>query len=129
VFSHTADGEVIAGSLESLIEAFSEGCEIKVGIRGLCADLAKLPGDAPDHTVFVQTGPGYYCTERRLFCAGTQPVVRVRPSIPMRYTSGGWDFGWLMPRTDGLVDRWLCDPYTLQFTKRPGHFAMRWFVR
>jgi hypothetical protein len=35
-------------------------------------------------------------TERRIFCAGAQPVVRVKPAIPMRYESRGWDFGWLM---------------------------------
>ena len=129
VFSHTAEGATLFGSLESLAEAFTEGREVKVGIRGLCADLVDDPNAAPDHTVFVQTGPGYYCTERKLFCAGSQPVVRVRPGIPMRYTSGGWDFGWLMPRTDGFVDRWLCDPYTLRFHKSPGRYAIRWFVR
>ena len=107
------------GSREALVEAFLQGREIKVGIRGLCADLAEDSNAAtPDHTVFVQTGPGYYCTDRKLFCAGTQPVIRVRPAIPMRYTSGGWDFGWLMPRSDGFVACWLCDPYTLRFRKK-----------
>jgi hypothetical protein len=148
VFAHTAQGEPVFGSLESLYEAFSQGCEIKVGIRGLCDDLAddsprptnlrsepgwgqgaKAVASVPDHTVFVHTGPGYYCTQRKLFCAGSQPVVRVRPGMPMRYTSGGWDFGWLMPRSDGFVDRWICDPYTLRFTKKPGRYALRWFVR
>jgi hypothetical protein len=129
VFSHTTEGAVASGSLEALREAFVEGREIKVGISGLCADMVESPTGAPDHAVFVQTGPGYYCTERRLFCAGSQPVIRVRPSIPMRYTSGGWDFGWLMSRTDGYVDRWLCDPYTLRFRKSPCRCAIRWFVR
>ncbi len=129
VFSHTAEGAVASGSLESLCQAFAEGREIKVGIRGLCADLAELPGAGPEHTVFVQTGPGYYCTERRLFSAGSQPVVRVRPAIPMRYVSRGWDFGWLMPRSDGFVACWLCDPYTLRFRKTQGRYAIRWFVR
>jgi hypothetical protein len=127
--SHTANGETLSGSLDSLCDAFREGREIKIGIRGLCNDLAEDADAVPAHTVFVQTGPGYHCTERKLFCAGSQPVVRVRPAIPMRYTSGGWDFGWMMPRTDGHVDRWLCDPYTLQFQKKPGRFAIRWFVR
>ena len=129
VLSHTVEGEAEFGSIEALYDAFSQGREIKVGIRGLCADLAEDPEAAADHTVFVQTGPGYYCTQRRLFSAGSQPVVRVRPDIPMRYTSGGWDFGWLMPRTDGFVDRWLCDPYTLRFHQSPGRYAIRWFVR
>jgi len=113
------------GSLDQLTEAFIRGSEIKVGIRGLCADL----GSTADHELFVHTGPGYYCTERRLFSAGTQPTVRVKPAIPMRYESSGWDFGWLMVRTDGYVARWLCDPYTLKFDKSDGHYAIRWFVR
>jgi hypothetical protein len=161
VFSHTADGEAEFGSIEAMQEAFMQGREIKVGIRGLCADLAEhlehgkgdrsnlcddqrsasvpaagpfrqigpVPFSVPDHTVFVQTGPGYFFTQRRLFSAGSQPVVRVRPGIPIRYTSGGWDFGWLMPRSDGFVDCWLCDPYTLRFRKSPGRYAIRWFVR
>ena len=28
-------------------------------------------------------------------------VVRVKPAVPMRYESHGWDFGWLYLRTDG----------------------------
>ena len=136
VFAHGADGGVLSGSLDALIEAFSSGREIKVGIGGLCDDLfgESAPSDSdsggqPDHEVFVHTGPGYYCTDRKLFTAGTQPVVRVRPAIPMRYTSRGWDFGWLMPRSDGFLALWLCDPYTLQFRKVEKHCPMRWFVR
>jgi len=129
VFSHASDGRPTSGSLTALCDAFSEGREIKVGIRGLCADMAINSEPIPDHTVFVQTGPGYYCTQRKLFCGGSQPVIRVRPEIPMRYTSDGWDFGWLMPRTDGFVERWLCDPYTLRFHKSPGRYAIRWFAR
>lgn len=131
VFSHTAEGRPVFGSLDSLYQAFSQGREIKVGIRGLCDDLGDATASAqvPDHTVFVQTGPGYYCTERKLFSAGCQPVVRVRPGIPMRYTTGGWDFGALMVRTDGFVARWLCDPYTLRFRKSESQHAIRWFVR
>jgi hypothetical protein len=77
----------------------------------------------------VQTGPGYDCTGRKLFSAGTQPVIRVRPGIPMRYVSRGWDFGWLMPRSDGFVASWICDPYTLRFHKNQGQYAIRWFTR
>lgn len=125
VFAHGADGAVTGGSLAALEAAFSQGAEIKVGIRDLCGDL----GDDMEHEVFVHTGPGYYSTEKRIFCAGTQPVVRVKPGIPMRYESRGWDFGWLMPRTDGFVARWLCDPYTLKFKKSEKRYAIRWFVR
>ena len=124
VLVHQADGTVVDGSLDDLTEAFAGGAEIKVAIGGLCEDL----GGERNHEVFLHTGPGYYSTERKLFCAGTQPAVRVRPGIPMRYESRCWDFGWLMPRTDGTVARWLCDPYTLTFTKGAVQCAMRWFV-
>lgn len=125
VLAHDAGGRVTGGSLDALVEAFSAGAEIKVGIRGLCADL----GGGPEHEVFVHTGPGYYSAGRKIFCAGAQPVVRVRPAIPMRYASRNWDFGWLLPRTDGTVERWLCNPYTLNFEKSRGAYAVRWLVR
>lgn len=125
VLSHTSEGQVISGSLETLIEAFSGGSEIKVAIRGLCSDL----GGDTDHEVFIRTGSGYYNTESRLFSAGTQPVVRVKPAIPLRYESKNWDFGWLMVRTDGFVAYWFCDPYTLKFHKSEGRHAIRWFIR
>ena len=128
VLSHAADGTVISGSLDQLAEAFSRGCAIKLGICGLCADLAENPSAALDHEVFVHAGSCYYYTERKLFMTGTHPLARVRPAIPLGYTSRGWDFGWLMARTDGHVARWLCDPYTLEFHKSQGRYATRWFV-
>jgi hypothetical protein len=124
VLHHSASGDVISGSLERLGEAFVAGREIKVGIRNLCGDLGGL-----SHEVFVQTGPAYYYSERKLLLAATQPVVRVRPQIPMRYETHAWDFGWLLPRTDGCLARWLIDPYTLAFHKTASRHAMRWFVR
>jgi hypothetical protein len=125
VLAHTADGTVTAGALTALTDAFAAGAEIKVAIRGLCADL----GSAADHELFVHTGPAYHSTERGIFCAGTQPVVRVRPAVPMRYATRAWDFGWLLVRADGWVGRWLCDPYTLAFRKTESRHAIRWFVR
>ncbi len=129
VLAHTADGRVTSGSFDALGDAFSKGHEIKVAIRGLCADLAADPTTAPDHEVFIHTGPGYHATERALFSTGTHPLVRVAPGIPMCYRTGNWDFGWLMPRTDGFTARWLCDPYQLGFKKGEGRYAVRWFVR
>ncbi len=128
VLSHTADGRVLTGSLDDLVAAFKGGCAIKLGIRGLCSALDENPAAALDHEVFVHGGSCYYYTERQLFMTGTHPLVRVRPAIPLRYSSGGWDFGWLMARSDGHVAHWLCDPYTLRFHKTAGHYAMRWFV-
>ena len=42
---------------------FSDGAAIKVGIGGLCADLAG-EGDDLAHEVFVETGSGYYYVEQ-----------------------------------------------------------------
>jgi hypothetical protein len=129
LLSHDADGKVISGSLDALTDAFAAGRDMKVAINGICADLAPESAPAPDHELFVHVGPGYYYTATRLFIGGTQPMVRVRPAIPMRYTSQGWDFGWLMPRTDGFVAMLLYNPYTLTYRRKEGHFAIRWFVR
>jgi len=129
VLSHTSEGEVLSGSLTTLHEAFVQGHEFKVAVRGLCDDVAENTRQPLDHEVFVHVGPGYYCTERRLFSAGTHPLVRVQPGVPLRYASRGWDIGWLMVRTDGFVARWLCDPYSLAFAKSERRHAVRWFVR
>lgn len=125
VLMHDAQGRVEAGSLDDLVEAFSAGCAVKVGVRNLCAPL----GGSVDHEVFVQCGAGYYYTERRLFMTGSHPVVRVKPAIPLLYETRGWDFGWLMLRTDGRVVYRRCDPYTLAFSDIEMQLAVRWFVR
>ena len=129
VLAHDAAGHVQAGSIDLLAGAFEAGAEVKVAIRNLCADLAAEPARPVAHEVFIQAGPGYYYSGQKLFIAGTHPLVRVRPGIPMRYMSRGWDFGWLMPRTDGRAAMLLYDPYTLQVRRETGHFAMRWFAR
>ena len=128
VFAHAADGTVVGGSVDALAEAFLAGRELKVGIGGLCADVGPNPSRTP-HELFVHLGPGYYNSERKIFSAGTQPMVRVKPAIPMLYESRGWDFGWLMPRSDGFAARWLCDPYSLEFKKSEGRYPIRWFAR
>jgi hypothetical protein len=128
---------VEAGSIDLLAAAFEAGAEIKVAIHNLCADLDAepvRPAACPavpgiEHEVFIQVGPGYYYSGQKLFIAGTHPLVRVRPGIPMRYASQGWDFGWLMPRTDGRAAMLLYDPYSLEARRQAGQFAMRWFAR
>jgi hypothetical protein len=129
VLAHDAEGRVQAGSIDRLANAFEAGAEVKVAIRNLCADLAAEPAQAIEHQLFIQVGPGYFYSGRKLFIAGTHPLVRVQPGIPMRYVSQGWDFGWLMPRTDGQTAMLLYDPYTLQVRRETRHFAMRWFTR
>jgi hypothetical protein len=129
VLSHSADGTVISGSIERLAREFACGREVKVAIRGLCGDWTETSSLSMDHEVFVQTGSCYYYTQHRLFIAGSHPIVRVKPAIPLRYTTEGWDFGWLLVRTDGLVVCRLVDPYTLKFRKSEGKCSIRWFVR
>ncbi len=140
VLSHAADGSVVSGSVEALADAVAAGSEVKIAVRGLCEDLSpvpessvpasELPASQPpvDHEVFIHLGACYYYTQSKRLMASANPVVRTRPTIPLRYTSTGWDFGWLMPRTDGHVARWLCDPYTLRFRKSAERYAMRWFL-
>lgn len=128
LLTHGAEGEVESGSIEALVEAFRNGCELKVAISGLCDDLCG-EGETPvQHEVFVHLGACYYYTEMKKLLASANPVVRTRAAIPLGYGSGTWDFGWLMPRTDGHLARWLCDPYTLEFKKSTTRHAMRWFV-
>ncbi|MFT4587393.1 MAG: hypothetical protein ACI9VS_001890 [Candidatus Binatia bacterium] len=128
VLSHDAEGRINSGSLDDLVNAFSEGREIKVAIGNLCNDLTSPEETQYEHEVFVHVGAGYYYTERKQFMASANPVVRTRPSIPLGYGASCWDFGWLMPRSDGRLARWLCNPYTLKFEKSTAKHSMRWFV-
>lgn len=128
VLAHAADGSLLSGSVNDLADAFGQGLPVKLGIRGLCADLLPAGEDGLDHEVFIHAGSCYYYTEQKLFMTGTHPLVRVRPAIPLQYASRNWDFGWLMARTDGHVARWLCDPYTLTFQRSQARYDLRWFV-
>ncbi len=125
-FSHDAEGKVLSGSLDALIEAFSTGHEIKVGISGLCTSFE---GADLSNEIFVRCGSGYYHRESGTFCSGTHATVRIAPAIPMVYTSESWDFGWLLVRTDGFVQYWRCNPYTLQFEKMNFRLSIRWFTK
>lgn len=125
---HATDGAVLSGSVEALAGAFAAGAEIKVGIRDLCNDLAEAGSRLP-HEVFIQAGSCYYYTEQKLFIAAAHPLVRVAPAIPLAYRSRGWDYGWLLLRTDGHVARLLYDPYTLQHHRDVARSELRWFYR
>jgi hypothetical protein len=128
VLSHDAEGDVQSGSVDALAEAFSDGCAVKVGIADLCSNLKDDPSPL-QHEVFVEVGSSYYYVDQKLFIAGSHPVVRVKPGIPLRYESQGWDFGWLVLRTDGVVSYRRCDPYTLTFEDDQKACPVRWFVR
>ena len=104
--SHSEDGTVLSGSVDAVAEASNM-----------------------DHEWFVQTHSNSYYTEQKLLITGTQPLVRLRSAIPLTYTSGAWDYGWLMVRTDGFVSRLLYDPYLLRSHRSETRHALRWFVR
>ncbi|MEE2657129.1 MAG: hypothetical protein VX733_01415 [Candidatus Latescibacterota bacterium] len=127
VLAHYPDGSVSSGSVGALGDAFARGCSVKTAVTGLCADLSE-GYQAPEHELFTLTGSGYHYTESNVFVAGSHPVVRVRPGIPMRYGSHGWDSGWLVLRSDGAVVYRRCDPYKLTWEDRRYRCAMRWFV-
>ena len=128
VLAHKADGQVESGSIDDLHAAFMEGCEVKVGIRGLFDDLSGND-DKMDHEVFIQIGWGYYYSGQKLMVSATHPLVRVCPAIPLVYKSSGWDFGWFIVRSDGYVRKRICDPQTLTFKDSKDKKAIRWFVR
>ena len=129
VLSHDANGTVISGSIDDLAEAFLDGCEVKIAVSKLFADLADPSHDSLEHEVFIQTGWCYYYTEQKLFIAATHPLIRVRPAIPLAYISQGWDFGWLMVRTDGLAKKRMCNPYNLGFADTSQQVSIRWFIK
>jgi len=122
---HDADGRVERGSIDAIEAAQIAGREIKVGIRGLAADL----GTGPEHEVFTLVGSGFFHTRMRLYDTLTHPLVRVAPSIPVEYRSNGWDVAWVHLRTDGESIVRRLDPYTRTFEDRPARFACRWFAR
>ncbi len=128
VLCHDADGRAQSGSVDALASAFSDARAVKVGITGLCSDLADKHSSL-EHEVFVEMGSSYYYVDQKLFIAGSHPVVRVKAGIPLRYQSRCWDFGWLLVRTDGVVVYRRCDPYTLGFEDGQQRHAIRWFVR
>lgn len=66
VLSHDADGNVISGSAKMLEEASTAGCDIKVGISGICDGLFGEEKPCIKHELFIQTGPHYYYSETGL---------------------------------------------------------------
>ena len=123
---HEAGTPAPPTAVAELGKAFTSGSDVKVGISGLNDDLAS--GTPLPHEVFVHVDHLYHYKDSGLLIAATQPVVRTSPAIPVVYHSGAWDFGWLMARSDGNVDRWLCDPRTQKFAKSRTTNRIRWFV-
>ena len=128
VLHHDANGQIARGSLADLVDAFTSGSAIKVAVSGIAGGLCSDAQPSIAHEVLVQIGSAYYYTENGLFVAGTHPLIRVRPEVPLRYTSGGWDFGWLLVRSDGRLVYRRYDPYTLETNDEVFQGAVRWFV-
>lgn len=128
MLEHDKNGNIKSGSIKELTDAFYAGWDIKIGIKGLCNDLASSDCLPMDHEVFVKTGWCYYYTSQKLFIAASHPIIRCKPGIPLSYESKGWDFGWLIARTDGRVFYRCCDPYTLKFKDIEQKYPVRWFA-
>ncbi len=128
VLAHDADGRPTFGSLAALQDAFRAGCALKVGIADLCADLTP-EGELPiTHEVFVEMGPIYNHEDQGFLGGESQPLVRVGPAAPLAYRERNWNFGWVLPRTDGVVHELIINPWTRAFTRTRRRAAIRWFV-
>jgi len=124
------DGNVLSGSKRLIEQASLDGCELKVGITGVCDSLGCLKGGTPvKHEMFVQTGPHYFYHKEGNMVTETRPFVRVSPAVPLQYASNNWDFGWNIVRSDGAVAGLYYDPYTLKPFRTQEKHAVRWFAR
>lgn len=129
VLSHDEHGEVIDGSLEALIDAFRMGCSVKIAVRNLCRELAAPGENALEHEVLVELGSMYYHRERGFHSGESLPLVRIAPSVPLRYAPSSWNFGWILARTDGRMFHLSIDPYTRAIVRTSAQYAARWLVR
>lgn len=128
ILSHDEHGRVTAGSWDAFHGAHRQGREFKVGITDLCNDLA---GSATrlSHEVFTLLGSGWVHTALRHYEVLSHPLIRVTPTIPMKYRSKQWDVAWVFLRTDGHAYVRSLDPYTRKFRDWETRLACRWFVR
>lgn len=124
VYSHDANGKMLTGSFDALIAAIREGKEIKAAVKNF-----RTPAGSPDNELFTHLGSSYYSTESKLLCINSQPVVTIRPELPLRYRSGNWESGQLVLFTSGKVDYWYFDPYTMIYHKTTENCPIRYFVR
>jgi len=133
ILAHDENGVARRGSLERLQESFRAGADLKVGVTGLCDYLAPAPpsagADAVAHEIFVTLHSVYNHEDAGFLGGESMPMVRVAPTMPMRYQTDRWDYGWILPRTDGIVHKLIMNPYTREVRQEAGRFAVRWFVR
>ena len=123
---HDEEGNVLSGSLDALMDAYSTGTDLKAGITGLCDGMPG--GQALKNEVFVHISYGYHYQESQLFVAETQPFVRTAPRIPLAYATDNWDYGWAIPHTDGKVSLLAYNPYSLKPFRKELRCAVRWFA-
>ena len=124
VYAHDENGKVSFGDYEAFTKEFLAGKEIKAAIR----DFDRAPGELT-FELFTHLGSGYQSTESGNFCINTQPIVIIKPSIPMRYKSENWSFGNMILKNNGEVIYWRCNPYTMQYEKIIRRCPIRYFVR
>ncbi len=125
IFSYDDQGKPTFGDVTAIEQAQLAGKEIKVGISGLCSTW----GGTLPHEVFSLVGSGFYHCQPRLYACSTHPIVRVKPGIPVIYSSQGWDLCWVFLRTDGMAVVRRIDPVTRRFEDRETQLACRWFAR
>jgi len=129
VLSHDAQGKVITGSYDALAGAVRSGRSLKAGIRDLCASMDFATRSTLSHEVFVELGSIYNHADRGFLGGESLPIVRVAPAVPLGYGSGDWNFGWILPRSDGTVSHQIIDPCTREFSQVVAHNSVRWFAR
>ena len=100
-----------------------------MGIQDLCADLAASKDKVLPHEVFIEMASTFNHVEHGFLGAESLPVMRVGPAIPLAYASNNFEFGWVLPRTDGKVFYNMVNPYTLKFRQFSSNHAVRWFAR
>lgn len=128
VLACDARGNALKGSLRELQEAVRSGMGIKVGVKNLCANLVAPDAPVVSHEVFVGLHSIYNHEESGFLGGESQPIVRVAPAVPLKYKSGNWNCGWILPRTNGIVHHVVVNPYSHEFSQAEGRFAIRWFV-
>lgn len=129
ILAHDENGVAQRGSLKDLQDAFRAGADLKVGVTGLCDYLSPTGADAVSHEAFVTLHSVYNHEDAGFLGGESMPMVRVAPAVPMRYQTDQWDYGWILPRTDGIVHQLIMNPYTRQVRQEAGRFAVRWFAR
>ena len=129
ILAHDENGVARRGSVKQLQDAFRAGAELKAGVTGLCDDLAPAGARTVPHEVFTSLHSIYNHEDGGFLGGESMPIVRVAPAAPLRYETDLWDYGWILPRTDGIVHKLIVNPYTRQVRQEAGRFAVRWFVR